>query len=234
MKKARKCSDKDEHIPNKKGNKVYVPIVVCIKTKNVNTKQAERILESLISILLKDGGCYSSELHNKTFSYAEFCYHILILTSLIGPTPLTQFSISMGNKSIDFFESHFADFPGAMDTSIAQLFSILRVDLIITLWNALLLEQRVVIYSNDPNYYFFIMKALNQLLFPFTWAFSKGVVPTLDILTTPFPFCFGIIIAKNSQKIGVNTASFPIKEILVKLEDENLKSLLLEIENCKM
>lgn len=170
---------------------LFAPVAVCIKTKNMYNEQAESLLEALISVLYRNEGSYINDLHNMIYSFAEFSSHIMALTKIICPPPLSELSISLGDKNISYYEGLIGGFPGEMDCAVAQLFSLVKVDFVILLWTAILLEQRIIIYTPDANMYFFIVKALSQLIFPFTWAFSKGIAPNLDLLTTPFPFCFG-------------------------------------------
>ena len=65
-------------------------------------------------------------------------------------------------------------------------------DYIVLLWTALLLDKRVIVYTADANFFFYVAKALTLLLFPLTWPFSKGIAPNLELLATPTPYFFGI------------------------------------------
>eukprot|EP01022_Parablepharisma_sp_SALTPOND_P016858 TRINITY_DN2577_c0_g1_i1.p1 TRINITY_DN2577_c0_g1~~TRINITY_DN2577_c0_g1_i1.p1 ORF type:complete len:1062 (+),score=127.21 TRINITY_DN2577_c0_g1_i1:6224-9409(+) len=197
----------------------FVPIAVCIKTANPSSEQAENLLNSLIATLFKHEGNYVSDLHNMIYSFAEFCSHVLTLTQVTTPPPFTELIVPMWNKEIVYYEGLIGNLPCEGDMSIAQLFSLVYTDYIITLWTALLLDKDIIIYTSDPNLYFYIMKSLMHLMFPLNWHFSKGIIPTLEYLSSPAPYCFGVLKSSFSNKAAV----------LEVLAEEEMQYIMLDI-----
>ena len=193
--KARKKSHNYSHKEGKESillkHSMFVPIAVCIKTANPYSEQAEQVLDSLIALLYNNEGSYMTELHNSIYSFAEFCSHILSLTQITSPPPFTELVIPLINREVTYYEGLIGNIPCEGDFSFAQLFSLVETDYIITLWTALLLEKDIIIYTSSANLYFFIVKPLTQLLFPLCWQFTKGIIPNLDLLSSPTPYCFG-------------------------------------------
>jgi len=200
---------------------IFVPIAICIKTTNPYSEQADQLLDSLITTLYKKEGSYVCELHNVIFAFAEFCTHVLTLTHITTPPPFTELIVPMCNKEITYYEALISNLPCEGDISIAQLFSLLYTDYIITLWTALLTEKPVVIYTNNPNIYFYIAKPLMHLMFPLDWPYIKGILPTLDLLASPHAFFAGVL-----------KTSFPNKDELIEvLSEQDTGYLLLDIDS---
>ncbi len=188
---------------------IYVPIGLCVKTANPSSDKAELLLDSLIDILLVKDGNYVSNLHNMIYSFSEFCSTILSLTQISSPPPFTSLQIPLTGRDVVYYEGLVSNLPCEGDISIAQMFSLIEPDDVLTLWTALLLERDVIIYVPDANLYFFIAKPLMHLMFPLTWPFAKGIIPNMDLFSTPTPFCFGTNIvtkALRRDKVGLRTA----------------------------
>ena len=201
-------------------SKISVPIIVCIKTYNFYTEQAAELLECIISILKSKQKHYMVDLYNIIYSYAEFCSYILSLCQLRNPPPFSELIIPIANKSIKYYEGLLCDFPCEDDESISQLFSLLPTNIIISIWTALLIEKRIVIYTSNPNIYFYATKAIIDLLFPLEWLFSKGIISNAVFLTTPIPYCYGMLkcfIKKESE----------IYEII---DDDSIDCIILTLE----
>lgn len=169
----------------------YVPIAICIKTRIPYIEQGKNLLSALISIILKDEEDYTRD--TITLSYAEFCSQLLTLTHVTLPPPLTHLVLPIGSAEIFLEEGWVNEFPCGGDTSVVHLFSLLSIDYIVVIWSALLLEKSIVLYVPDPNTYFYIVKALTELMFPLTWPHPKGLVTNLDYLTFPSSYCFGVL-----------------------------------------
>ncbi len=170
---------------------IYVPIGVCIETLNPSSEKAEQLLDSLIDLLLNDDGSYVSHTHNMIYSFAEFCSTVLSLTQITSPPPFAELQIPFSSSEVTYYEDLISNLPCEGDMSVAQLFSLIDPDDVLTLWTALLMERDVVIYTSNVNLYFFIAKPLMQLMFPLNWPFAKGIIPNLDLLSSPTPYCFG-------------------------------------------
>ena len=86
-----------------------------------------------------------------------------------------------------------SSFPCNGDSSIAYLCSFVNPNYIIILWTALLLEKSVIICVDDPNMFYYIVKGLILLMFPFDWQHAKGLINDFELINSPFPYCFGIL-----------------------------------------
>jgi hypothetical protein len=91
---------------------------------------------------------------------------------------------------------------------------------VILLWTALLLEKDVILYVPNPNTYFFLAKALIQLIFPLSWHYTKGMITSLSLLQAPTPFCFGIL---NSR--------FTLIQIKERLKSNRPKHVILTLDS---
>jgi len=207
-----------------KHKKYYVPLAICIKTKHSSHTSAEQLLLALVQLLYTEPNLYNNDLHNLIYSYSEFLSHITMLTHIISPPPLTQYKITIGTTDVMYAEGTLTELPSENDISVAQLFSLLRPDCIITMWITLLLDNRVVLYISDINDYFFIIKGLNQLMFPFKWHFSKGILPDVSLLFQPVPYIYGIM-----------DTLYPNKEdIMDCLYEEEVPFVLLDVKNSEI
>ena len=186
--------------------------------------QAIQLLEAIISILTNYKKNYSSNLHNSIFSYAEFCSHILSLNYIRNPPPFTKLIIPINEKLITYTEGLLNEFPCIGDITIPNAFILLPPDHIITIWTAFLLEKNTVIFTSDPNVYFNIIKTIGHLMFPLSWSFPKGLIPNLELLCNPTPYCFGIL---KSPKHNLS-------EIYDIIDQDEIKCIFLNVENDKV
>jgi len=74
------------------------------------------------------------------------------------------------------------------------LFEVLDVQTILTCWKALLFDHSLAVISCQPSVQFYVIDALKQLLFPFTWR-SQYIQPAGTKLAElaqelPFPVIF--------------------------------------------
>jgi len=178
-----------------RSSNVYAPVAICIKTKIPLYEESVKLLEQLIGILYNKSqqNIYEKEEQRKIYAFAELSTYILLLTHLPIPPPISEFAIYFSETAICFRESPLNCLPCEGDPSVAQLFSLLSIDYIVDIWNAFILEYKIIIYTSKPVYFFYIAKAMEQLLFPFTWAFSKGVTPILGVLEHINPYFLGIL-----------------------------------------
>jgi len=200
---------------------LFVPIVVCIKTTNPYIDNSRELLQSLISVLFETKGNYIRDIHNIIFSYSDFCSHILFLSNITSLPPFTELVIPIADKRITYYEGLISNYPCDSDISIAHLFSLVSPENIVTLWIALLNEKNIIIHTLDPNSYFYIFKALDSLLFPLNWCFIKGIILTLELLSTPTPYCYGLL-----------KSMFPrAGDIVEVLEEDEVDYLLLTVDD---
>ena len=216
--RARKISNTEEIVCSKK--RLYAPIGICIKTINPYTTKAKDLLQSIISVLAKHEETYATAIHSIIFSYAEFCSHVLSLTQLTTPPPFTELVIPMPGTEIVYYQGLISNIPCESDISIVYLFQLLSTDYIITLWTALLLEKNIIIYTSKPNVYFYIAKALFHLIFPFDWHFLKGIIPNLELLSPPTPYCFGVLKSVFSSRC----------EIVKILSEDEINYIMIDID----
>lgn len=226
--KARKlCNTPQESkVPEAKVNNktYYVPLAVCIKTKHSSHTSAEQLLLALIQTLYTEPNFYTLDLHNLIYSYSDFLSQIMMLTHITSPPPLTQYKVAVGAADVRYIEGTFAEFPSEDDASVAKLFGMLSVDCILRMWVTLLLDIRTVLYVSDINEYFYIIKALNQLMFPLKWHFSKGILPDLFLLSQPVPYVYGIVDSLYQNK----------EDIIDYLFEEDISFLLLDVNNSQI
>ena len=201
---------------------IFVPISICIKTANPYTDQAKELLNSLITSLLNNKEKYTTNLHNLIYNASEFCSYILALTHVNTPPPFAELIIPIANKEIVYYEELISNIPCDGDMSIAYLFSLIPIEHIVLLWTALLLEKDVILYIPNVNIYFFLAKALIQLMFPLSWHYTKGVITSLGLLHAPTPYCYGIL---NSR--------FTITQINEKLKNYKTRCVILTIDSEK-
>lgn len=215
--------DKIERLPLVKQfvhHTVFVPLAVCIKTKNQYHGPAEQLLSSLIQLLYTEVDTYKTQVQNCIYRYAEFVSHTILLTHIVSPPPMTQYVIEIGGNKVVYTEGMIGDFPCESDVSVAQLFSIVNPIEVISIWTAMLLDIRVLVYTTNVNYFFFIIKGINQLMFPFCWHHSKGIIPSLLLLCQPPPYCYGIMQSKFPDKEGICQT----------LENEKIQYIMLDTE----
>jgi len=187
----------------------YVPIAVCIETRIPYVDQASNLLNALISVIFKNDKNYMNDIQNLIFSYAEFCSHLLTLTHITVPPPLTNLSIPIANTEIFLQESWISEFPSKGDISIGHLFFFMSIDHVIMIWSLFLLEKNIIFHVSEPNVFFHVTKAFTELMFPLTWVFPKGLVSNPELLNVPTPYCFGVLESK-----------FPtVEQLIDKLEE---------------
>ncbi len=198
---SRELSDEDLTTLPRPPKSYFVPVAFCMRTKNSYYESAERLLLSLIRLLYKAKERYDPVTCN-AYSYAEFVSHLTLLTNVTSPPPMTQLTFSIGGSEVRFTEGMIAGLPCEADAAVAHLFSLVEDDYIVALWTSLLLDVRVIIYASDTNSFFFVAKALNQLMFPFSWAHSKGIIPSISLLTQPSPYFYGTLCWLESDRCG--------------------------------
>ena len=67
----------------------------------------------------------------------------------------------------------------------------------------MLLDIRVIILAQDINSCFFIIKGLNQLMFPMKWQYSKGVASSLSLLYQPQPYFYGLVKVSIEKQLEI-------------------------------
>lgn len=170
---------------------VYVPLAVAIKTQCMSYEPAEELLNALINLLFSNDPQVSNASHRTMYTFAKVAVYIILLTHIIMPPPMSELTISFGShQGVTFTEGLIGQMPCENDPAVAQALSMVSVDKLIALWCAKLLDIRVIVYTSDADAFFFLCKAVEQLMFPFPWLFSTGVVPNLDLLTNPTPFFY--------------------------------------------
>ena len=178
-------------VPTSLHKSYFVPLALCIKTKNPYNEPAEQLLSAFTDLLCTELANYKTDTQNLIYSYAEFVSHAMLLTHLTSPPPMTQYSVMIGSREVLYTEGLIGELPYESDISVAQVFSLLDNDCIMSMWAAMLLDIRVILYTANINGFFFILKALDQLMFPFRWNHTKGIIPSRHLLTQPPPYCYG-------------------------------------------
>jgi len=200
--------------------KYYVPIAVCIETSFGNYDEVENLLANFIKLLQSKGNVCQHNDHNRIYSFGKFAYHIALLTHLNTPPPYSRLIIDFHHSSAVLYEGKLNEFPFPGEPSIAQLYSHLGITNIIELWVTFLTQERTIVYTDNPEIIFYIIKGIEQLLFPLSWPFPKGIAFDLKILRHPQPYFFVIIKDKIPDK----------KEIHDLMDELELPYCFLEIE----
>jgi len=220
--KARNALDQSElnntQIQNRK---YFIPVALCVKTKNPSYNSADQLLLALINLLYINQNLYRNDAHNLIYSYSEFVSQVLMLTHIISPPPLTNYEINIGINNVYYTEGSLTAFISENDTTPMQLFSLLSIESVITMWTALLLDMRVIFYVENTNDYFFLIKGLSQLMFPLRWQYSKGILSEPSLLLQPVPYVYGVM-----------RTLFPNKnEIFTYLLEEEVPYIFLDLNN---
>jgi len=136
-----------------------------------------------------------------------FWAYVLTLTYTIL-SPLSKLIIPIPSEAnyVTFPENFLNGFPCDGDISIYYLFSLMPIDVIVKLWSCLLLDFTIVIYTSDPNIYFYIAKALMELLFPLDYQYRIGLIYDLKVLKEVSP-CFVCVLKEtcSDQSIILET-----------------------------
>eukprot|EP00826_Nyctotherus_ovalis_P042084 TRINITY_DN4295_c0_g1_i27.p1 TRINITY_DN4295_c0_g1~~TRINITY_DN4295_c0_g1_i27.p1 ORF type:complete len:874 (-),score=224.88 TRINITY_DN4295_c0_g1_i27:422-3043(-) len=173
--------------------KYYVPIAVCIETSFEFFEEMENLLVSLIKPLRNREIMYQLRKNNRVYKFAEFAYYIALLTHLNRPPPFSKLTIDFHGSSVVLHEDELNDFPVLDEPSVVQLYSYLGLDNILDLWTTFLTEEPTIVHTDDPEVIFYIVKGIEQLIFPLTWTFSKGITCNVDSLRCPQPFFYAMM-----------------------------------------
>lgn len=180
-------------------DRVFAPVAICIQTYNSDAEQGKNLLQSLINLLYTHESDYKEMIHKIIYSLAEFCTYTLYLTHIILP-PYTKLTIPLSDHTVEFHEGLINDFPHEADMSIAYLFALLPVDSVVSLWNLLLTDSSVIIYTSSSKAFFHIAKALLQLLFPLEWRHLVGIVPDFNLLSAMVPYLYCVLASTFGDK----------------------------------
>lgn len=198
-------------------NGCFVPVVICIKSKNNYVDFFRKILKTLylyLTELYYEEKKLSSVV--KTLEFLKYC-SLLINDCLVPPYDI-NFSIRIGKEMLGFpFESKAR--VGYNESAVAILLDLVDIRHIIDIWENLMNNKHVFLMSCDEYLLFLIIEAFKSLLFPLKW--EDKVIPVLaphliDILDCPFPVL-----------IGVNTSKIPKESALERLEEK----IILDIDS---
>ncbi|XP_073241179.1 DENN domain-containing protein 5B-like [Porites lutea] len=110
------------------------------------------------------------------------------------------------------------------DYSFKEFFTLLGTENIVKLFTCTLLEQQILLLSNDFHKFMLVAESITSVLFPFIW--QHVYVPILPaalshFLDAPVPFLIGIYCASEEDKTNL---ALPSEASLC----------LVDIENCKV
>ncbi|XP_029199250.2 DENN domain-containing protein 5B-like [Acropora millepora] len=89
------------------------------------------------------------------------------------------------------------------DYSSKELFSLLGVENIVKLFTCCLLEQQILLISNDFHKFMLVAESMSAIIFPFIWqhVYVPILPPALShFLDAPVPFLMGIYCASEEEK----------------------------------
>lgn len=117
-----------------------------------------------------------------------------IFFSIPVPRPCFSVKFKIGHGHLDFQKSPLINLP-YYDFDLQVLFRHLNIETIVTLFDCLLSESKLLLYSEHLGVLTPIAEALRSLLFPFQWPYP--FIPVLplslsNMLLAPVPFIVGI------------------------------------------
>ena len=195
-------------------NGAFVPVVICIKSKNNFIDFFRKILKSLY-LYMTEIFYDECDLEGaiKSLEFIKYCS--MLINDCVLPPYDSQFSVKIGKDQL-MFPLESKSRVSYNESAVAIL-----VDLrhIIDIWENLMNNKHVFLMSCDEYLLFLIIEAFKSLLFPLKW--EDKVIPVLaphliDILDCPFPVL-----------IGVNTSKIPKDSALERLEEK----IILDIDS---
>ena len=122
------------------------------------------------------------------------------------PPPGVTLTVACGAHRVWFSRPSFAALPPADAGHFRQLFSCLSPATVVSLVSCLLMEQRLLVHSEDVNRLAAVCESLAALLFPFVW--SHVYVPLLPLqlieyASAPMPFVMGMPTAMLGTREGL-------------------------------
>jgi hypothetical protein len=175
-------------------------------------------------------------------SYLPFERYLeALLYSVPVPHPASIFKYKIGHKNLEFKMSPLFNYP-LRDMELQQIFECLDIPTIVSIFEELLLENKVILYSNHLGMLNPVAEALRTLLYPFEW--HSVYIPVLPMLLVnaiqaPFPFLVGmhrnffdevrvnedvtlVDLDRNHIRYGTREEDPPVHKILPKALREQL------------
>lgn len=117
-----------------------------------------------------------------------------LMYSIPVPHPASTFRYRIGHKSLEFSVPPLFNFP-MFNLELRQLFQSLDIPSIVSIFEELLLENKLLFYSNHLGVLNPIAESFRALLYPFEW--HSVYIPVLPMLLcnaiqAPFPFLVGM------------------------------------------
>ncbi|XP_078359146.1 DENN domain-containing protein 5B-like isoform X2 [Oculina patagonica] len=130
----------------------------------------------------------------------SYIYNLLFEVPLPPPGKTMRFSCS--ELSVTCQRPSVNELP-LFDYSFKELFTLLGVENIVKLFTCTLLEQQILLLSNDFHKFMLVAESVTAVLFPFSW--QHVYVPILPaalshFLDAPVPFLMGIFCASEEDK----------------------------------
>lgn len=181
---------------------IYVPVVLCLLTKQQHDHAFRQLLEALYDYLFnikrRCRGLYSlKEAH--AVANAEFVrYALFLINDVMCPPKYTDMDILVGEKAIRFPADRWAELPHH-EPCITLLMETVDMSKIIDIWMGMLLERQIIIMSKQNYVQFAVCEALRMLIYPLKWSHVFiPVVGDTNCLEAPVPYLMGV----NSQLIS--------------------------------
>jgi hypothetical protein len=117
-----------------------------------------------------------------------------IMYSVPVPHPASMVKYRIGHKTMEFVMPPLFNYP-VQNVDLQHLFKSLDIPKIVSIFEAMLLENKIILYSNHLGVLNPIAESLRLLLFPFEWhAVYIPVLPMLlcNAIQAPFPFLVGM------------------------------------------
>ena len=181
---------------------VYVPVVLCLLTKQQHDHAFRQLLEALYDYLYQirrkcQESCGVKEAH--AIANAEFVrYALFLINDVVCPPKYTDLHIVIGPKIVNFPADRWAELPHH-EPCITLLMETVDTSKVIDIWTGMLLERQIIIMSKQNYVQFAVCEALRMLIYPLKWSHVFiPVVGDTNCLEAPVPYLMGV----NSQLIS--------------------------------
>lgn len=205
--------EKLENIPNIEY--IYIPFCICLVSKNSFFFQMNLCLESIFLSLLNP--------NTKFEELKEFLSYLI--NSVPAPYINTSINFAIPNCShlIELYPCFYQDIDVYLTTPI-QLLDKLKPNNILFLLRLLLLEQKILLVSNDYNSLTQVSLNLISLLYPFSWINIYIPVITINLLKyleSFLPFFYGMHKSLYEKEIVKTTIYKSQRDLYIFDIDEN-------------
>ena len=215
------------------GGKVYVAKVVALVSRWAFVDKFRTILKQIYRIQMS-----SSDVPLER-----------VICNLLQEVPLpdqggTEIQYCIGNELVQFSRPPAKYLFFTEDSSFEMLFRSLRIDDIITLWTAAMLEKKILFVSMKRSLLTYSSIALMSLIFPFKWSYAFiPVLPTQlkTFIEAIFPYIIGVSpgmltsdveVPGDAVRVMLDEGRVVVTEVLQRPPDKLRKQLYGRLSQC--